>query len=85
MSQSIQISPGHSLGSSIQVHHIIHQQARLVDIVHAFFFQEFNDLRQWGGVSIPGKGNVQISFGGKMLIFLIVYYMPGMELSLVCF
>jgi hypothetical protein len=32
--------------------------------------------------TVIGKGNVQISFGEKMLIFLNVYYMPGMELNL---
>jgi hypothetical protein len=31
---------------------------------------------------VVGKGNVQISFGGKMLIFLNVYYVPSMELNL---
>jgi hypothetical protein len=31
---------------------------------------------------VIGKGNVQISFGGKMLIFLNVYYFPSMELNL---
>jgi hypothetical protein len=31
---------------------------------------------------VVGKGNVQISFGGKMLIFLNVYYVPRMELNL---
>jgi hypothetical protein len=29
-----------------------------------------------------GKGNVQIFFRGKMIIFLNVYYMLGMELNL---
>jgi hypothetical protein len=32
--------------------------------------------------TIVGTGNVQISFGGKMLMFLNVYYVPGMELNL---
>jgi hypothetical protein len=31
--------------------------------------------------TIVGTGNVQISFGGKMLMFLNVYYVPGMELN----
>jgi hypothetical protein len=28
-----------------------------------------------------GKGIVQISFGRKIVIFLNVYYVPGMELN----
>ena len=32
--------------------------------------------------TIVGKGNVQISLGGKMIIFLNVYYLPGTELNL---
>jgi len=32
--------------------------------------------------NIVGKGNVQISFGGKMLMFLNFHYVPGMELNL---
>jgi hypothetical protein len=35
-----------------------------------------------GEYNIVGKGNVQISFGGKMLMFLNVHYVPGMELNL---
>jgi hypothetical protein len=35
-----------------------------------------------GEYTIVRKGNVHISFGGKMLIFHNVYYMPGMELNL---
>jgi len=33
-------------------------------------------------LTIVGKGNVQIYFGGKMLIFINVYYVLGMELKL---
>jgi hypothetical protein len=32
--------------------------------------------------NIVGKGNVQISFGGKMLMFLNIHYVLGMELNL---
>jgi hypothetical protein len=32
--------------------------------------------------NIVGKGNVQISFRGKMLMFLNIHYVPGMELNL---
>ena len=32
--------------------------------------------------SILGTGNVQLSFGGKMLMFLNVYYVPRMRLNL---
>jgi hypothetical protein len=37
-----------------------------------------------GGVeyNIVGKGNVHIFFRGKMLMFLNVHYVPGMELDL---
>jgi hypothetical protein len=31
--------------------------------------------------NIVNKGNAQISFGGKMLMFLNVHYVPGMELN----
>jgi hypothetical protein len=31
---------------------------------------------------VVGNGIVHISFGGKMLIFLNVYYVPGMEFNL---
>jgi len=31
---------------------------------------------------IVGTGNVQISFGGKMLMFLNVYYILGMEINM---
>jgi len=33
--------------------------------------------------TIVGKGNVQISFGGKILIFLNVYYVSGLEKSII--
>jgi hypothetical protein len=32
--------------------------------------------------TVIGKGNVQNSFGGKMLIFLNVYYVTGMDINL---
>ena len=32
--------------------------------------------------TIVGIGNVQLSFGGKMLMFLNVYYVPRMKLNL---
>jgi hypothetical protein len=54
------------------------------------WFTEFTpipskDLVIFGGgeeYNIVGKGNDQISFGGKMLMFLNVHYVPGMELNL---
>jgi hypothetical protein len=36
----------------------------------------------WEEYIVVAKGNVRISFGGEMLIFLNVYYVPGMELNL---
>ena len=32
--------------------------------------------------AIFGTGNMQLSYGGKMLMFLNVYYVPGMKLNM---
>lgn len=45
----------------------------------------FTDSVIFGGgeeYTVVGKGNVQISFGGRDLIFLNVYFVPGMKLNL---
>ena len=45
----------------------------------------FKNFVTFGGgeeFAILGMGNVQLSFGGKMLMFLNVYYVPGMKLNL---
>ena len=44
-----------------------------------------NNSMMFGGgeeFDILGMGNVQLSFGGMMLMFLNVYYVPGMKLNL---
>jgi hypothetical protein len=78
-----QINPVHLLGSSIQVHHVISPTNK--DWLTAYTSCSSKDSVIFGGgeeYTVVGKGNVQISFGGKMLIFLNVYYVPGMELNL---
>ena len=45
----------------------------------------FKDLVVFNGGKefiVEGKGNVQIFYGGKMLIFFNMYYVLGMELNL---
>ena len=39
----------------------------------------FNGVEEF---AIVGTGNVQLSFGGKMLMLLNVYYVPGMKFNL---
>lgn len=48
-------------------------------------FQPYSDSVIFGGgeeYTVVGKGNVQIRTRGRKLIFLDVYYVPGMELNL---
>jgi len=48
-------------------------------------FSLFSDSVVFGGgekYTVVGKGTVQIQSGGRTLIFLNVYYVPGMEINL---
>lgn len=48
----------------------------------SYYSKESMIFRDGEELMVVGKGNVQISFGGKMLIFLNVYHVPQMELNL---
>ncbi|GLJ11641.1 hypothetical protein SUGI_0173480 [Cryptomeria japonica] len=48
-------------------------------------YMPFTDSMIFGGgeeYTVVGKGNVQISSGGRDLIFLNVYFVPGMKFNL---
>eukprot|EP00253_Pinus_taeda_P025809 PITA_25809 len=48
-------------------------------------FSPFSDSMVFGGgekYTVDGRGTVQIQSGGRTLIFLDVYYVPGMEINL---
>eukprot|EP00253_Pinus_taeda_P027235 PITA_27235 len=58
--------------------HFFHKRDWFID------FSPFSDSVVFGGekYTIDGRGTVQIQFGGRTLIFLNVYYVPGMEINL---
>eukprot|EP00253_Pinus_taeda_P027273 PITA_27273 len=59
--------------------HFSHRRDWFID------FSPFSDSVVFGGgekYTVDGRGTVQIQSGGRTLIFLNVYYVPGMEINL---
>ena len=59
--------------------HFSHRRDWFIDFSH------FNDSVVFGGgekYNVAGRGTVQIQSGRRTLIFLNVYYVPGMEINL---
>eukprot|EP00253_Pinus_taeda_P014834 PITA_14834 len=60
-------------------HHFSHRRDWFID------FSPFSDSVVFGGgeqYTVVGRGTIQIQSGGRTLIFLNVYYVPGMEINL---
>eukprot|EP00253_Pinus_taeda_P006371 PITA_06371 len=59
--------------------HFSHRRDWFID------FSPFSDFVVFGGgekYTVDGRGTIQIQSGGRTLIFLNVYYVPGMEINL---
>eukprot|EP00253_Pinus_taeda_P017030 PITA_17030 len=59
--------------------HFSHRRDWFID------FSSFSDSILFGGgeeYTVVGRGTIQIQSGGRTLIFLNVYYVPGMEINL---
>ena len=63
-------------------HHFTHRRDWFID------YKPYLDFVIFGGgedYTVVGRGNIQIQSVGRNLIFLDVYYIPGMELNLLSF